>query len=114
MAQRIWVFIVALTFFWKIDLNGQTKILSNPVLSSVSLKWANSLKYPFQESQKSVNPGNSFIFRPVSILKPDFYVKQLGFFCRQERVIEKHTFVPFRFRLGSLEACNILEGKESR
>jgi hypothetical protein len=42
----------------------------------------------------------------------DNYVKNLAFFCRQEWKLEKALKVPFRFRVGSLEQCNLLEGKK--
>jgi hypothetical protein len=56
--------------------------------------------------QKSFNFHGS-----KSFLAADHYSKQLGFFCRQEIKMDKVLKVPLRFRLGSVEQCNWLEGK---
>ncbi len=52
--------------------------------------------------------------KPATSIRPDFYAKQLGFFCRQEIEMDKAVKIPFRFRLGSVEQCNWLEGKNKR
>ena len=56
---------------------------------------------------KSVNTNS----KVVPFLSTDYYARQLGFFCRQEIKFDKITKMPFRFRLGSVEQCNWLEGK---
>ncbi|HEX4850643.1 MAG TPA: hypothetical protein VFV08_07550 [Puia sp.] len=49
---------------------------------------------------------------PVSnMLTSDFYAQHLGYFCKKEWQFEKSSGIPFRFRLGSLDYCNHLEGK---
>ena len=42
---------------------------------------------------------------------PNFYAKQLPFFCNKELQIQKTTGIPVKFRLSTVEYCDKLEGK---
>jgi hypothetical protein len=65
---------------------------SLPVLSF------NCLPVPLYTLPKRVIPGN-------------FYTQHLGFFCKQEIKFEALTKIPFKFRLGSVQEVDRLEGK---
>jgi len=69
--------------------------------------------YSQTKAQYILNKTKSSPLIPIrlSVLPADYYTKNLGFFCKKELALEKTTKVPFRFRLGSLEYCNYLEGK---
>jgi hypothetical protein len=57
------------------------------------------------------NKTQPSLFLPFTLLKPDFSTSNWGFFCRQELKFEKNIKIPFRFRLGSVQQCDRLEGK---
>ncbi len=46
------------------------------------------------------------------IIPANIYSKNLAFFCKAELQLEKRTKIPFRFRLGSMEYVDALEGKK--
>ena len=59
--------------------------------------------------QVPVNTLSISASRPL--LSPGFYAANLGFFCKQEIKLEKVIKVPFKFRLGSVQKCDAMEGK---
>jgi len=76
-----------------------------PTHSSAQDSSSNGLKkitfntplYTFRQSTPQQLPAN-------------LYTKNLGFFCRQELLMDKKN-IPVRFRLGSMDYCNYLEQK---
>lgn len=66
----------------------------------------------FINSISSLDKENGTLPTSLSAIAPNYYTQHFGIMCKQELAIEKVTKIPFRFRLGSLQQCNYLEGKK--
>ena len=56
--------------------------------------------------------NTGIVFNRLSTILPgNFYTQHFGFVCKKELQLEKASKIPFRFRLGSVQKCDILEGK---
>jgi hypothetical protein len=65
---------------------------------------------PWERDQQESGAIRLSVSRPV--VPGNIYYCQSGFFCKKEWQLEKATHIPFRFRLGSLDYCNVMEGKQ--
>lgn len=72
--------------------------LFKPIFSGIQLRHYN---------QYSGRAGFTLSNLPTT----SFYLNSLGFFCKKELQLDKITGVSLRFRLGSLEYVNRMEGK---
>jgi hypothetical protein len=57
--------------------------------------------------------GNTRAQKYATVLPADFSCTQSGYFCKKEWMVESVTKIPFRFRLGSLQYNDWLEGKKN-
>jgi len=48
-----------------------------------------------------------------SVINAAYFTHNFGFFCKKELQLEKVTKVPFKFRLGSVQYCDWMEGKKA-
>lgn len=66
-------------------------------------------------SSKILQTSTAFFLTSKPLLKSipqNFYLQNIGVFCKKEWEFEKVTKIPLKVRIGSLQQCNWLEGKK--
>ena len=82
---------------------------------TVNNQFAKTYKYQITKSftlDKINTTDRDFLLSPLTVIPQNYYTQHFGIMCKKELAIEKATKIPFRFRLGSLQQCNYLEGKK--
>lgn len=64
--------------------------------------------FPITKNQSTIDSLKKI---PLRVLAADYYSNNLPFFCRKELQIQRVIKVPFKFRIGSVEEVDKLEGK---
>jgi hypothetical protein len=77
----------------------------------------NSVDSSKQKTTPCLLSTNNIVFFKQPVIKNslpgNFYAKQLPFFCSKELQVQKAVGIPLKFRLGSVEYCDRLEGKNN-
>lgn len=128
MLQRKFLTLVVCVFLCSGEIFSQQKNVEKiPVITGnfLNMMTISSPKQAFLTTKKFFNNGSGkadsncsgslskpnyikYYFNPVV---QNYYITQLGFFCRKELQIEKATTLPLRFRLGSLAYTDYMEKK---
>jgi len=83
----------------------------NLLLISATASKAQTAPAPTNNSFKPVKDSSQYF--SLRILPANYYATNIGFFCKKELQMQKTTKIPLKFRLGSIEYTNKLEGKNA-
>lgn len=111
--QRFYKIIVVLGLLIGKGVNVQSQVSLLPDSAIFKLKIQTVTRQGLHQWPRMLNSSiSNKYYIPHTFLAPDHYTRNLAFFCRQEYFFEKKTAIPLRFRLGSLDYTNRLEGKK--
>lgn len=117
MLQRVAGFLVVLMLMFFQPADAQEKPAFGLVVPGLKKIHFQPVEQEFQSrfSIKSVihdpEPSQNTRFRLLNLPTGENYFNSLGFFCKKEVQLEKLIAVPIRFRLGSIDYVDRLEGK---
>jgi hypothetical protein len=115
--QRTYQFLVVFLLILSTKTFAQQQIplfaQKIPHVQQTILKFQNEILYKPSFTVNKFQQKVVMINDPLQVIHPNLYTAQFGFFCRKEWEFEKHTYIPFKFRLGSLDYVNKMEGKEN-
>ena len=95
---------------WTKKLPSHLNLTVQPLYPSLDLMFISARS----EARSAGKLPIEISYTPENILRGNFYATHMGFVCKKEWQFEKTTHIPLRFRLGSLEYVNHLEGKTGK
>jgi hypothetical protein len=123
-SERKICFIVALLLCgFAATLRAQKPVFKTHGAISEKFEWSrpklistafSSSVFQNNSGERPIITSKPFYINPLaSPIPADYYTRSLGFFCKKEWEFEKKVHIPLRVRLGSLDYCNYLEGKNN-
>lgn len=99
--------------FWKMAFGKQfVKPSSENVIGTNRFRQNSKMNYCISVPCNCIGEtGQSVRFSLKDFVSKNYFDDRLGIFCKKELQLEKITSVPIRFRLGSLDYVNWMEGK---
>lgn len=73
-------------------------------------EWA-SAQFQLPVEGEPLRKKDSALYMPGVLISANTYTNNLAFFCKREWELEKKTGLSMKFRLGSVDYVNTLEGK---
>lgn len=117
MVQRVSGFLVVFLLMFFGSSNGQRHPVPGITINGLKKVHFQQMAKPFQSQfarpvfLRSEDCTPAPFFTLLNMPTGNTYVNNLGFFCRYELKMDKVLAVPLRFRLGSREYVDRLEGK---